>query len=174
MAKGVQLSEEMKQFDFHTLAQKEADPKARVRLLILMHIKNGKTKTATAEMFGFTRNTITTLIETVNRKGLEGIYDSPRSGRPPFIGWDQARQFRHDFLKAQKSKKGGRLTGYDAQKMLSEKGIHYKMTAIYELLEKLGLSWISSRSAHPKRNEEAQAAFKKTSQKKLSTLCHQL
>lgn len=166
MAECVQLSDEMKQINFHALAQKEKNPKARVRLLALMHIKNGKNKTETASMLGLNRGTVKTLIERVNQKGLEGIKDSPRPGRPAFIAGEAAKEFGDKFLEAQKNRKGGRLTGYDAQRMLAEQGVEYKMSAVYNLLERLNFSWVSSRSAHPKRDEEAQAAFKKTLQKK--------
>ena len=40
-------------------------------------------------------------------------------------------------------------------------GVTYQKTIIYHLLNKLNLSWITTRSKHPKQSEEVQASFKK-------------
>ncbi|MEZ8107327.1 winged helix-turn-helix domain-containing protein [Vibrio cortegadensis] len=37
----------------------------------------------------------------------------------------------------------------------------YKKSALYQLLHDIGLSWITTRSKHPKQSVEAQEAFKK-------------
>nr|WP_258132551.1 winged helix-turn-helix domain-containing protein [Aliivibrio sifiae] len=37
----------------------------------------------------------------------------------------------------------------------------YKKLALYQLLHDIGLSWITTRSKHPKQSVEAQEAFKK-------------
>ncbi|VVM17537.1 hypothetical protein BSPWISOXPB_7947 [uncultured Gammaproteobacteria bacterium] len=40
--------------------------------------------------------------------------------------------------------------------------IHYQnINGVHYLLTKLGLSWISARSKHPKQDKEAQALYKK-------------
>jgi transposase len=40
--------------------------------------------------------------------------------------------------------------------------IHYQnINGVHYLLTKLGLSWISARSEHPKQDKEAQALYKK-------------
>ena len=39
----------------------------------------------------------------------------------------------------------------------------YSVNGIYELLARIGMSWISARSKHPQADINAQEAFKKTS-----------
>jgi len=39
------------------------------------------------------------------------------------------------------------------------------MKSIYDVLERLNLSWVSGRSKHPKCDLEAQEQFKKTSKR---------
>lgn len=57
---------------------------------------------------------------------------------------------------------GGRLMGYDVKKYIeSEFRITYQKTNFYKILHELKLSWISSRSRHPKQNEETQGQFNK-------------
>ena len=171
MARGIQLNEVMMQTNFYQLAQTEADPKARVRLLALMHIQAKKSKTSVGSMLGLNRDTISDLIARVNQKGLDGIHDEKRSGRRPRLAKDQEVVFKEQFLNAQKKKSGGRLTGYDAQKMLKELGAEYKKSAVYKILDKIGLSWISSRSMHPQGSQEAQENFKKNLLRRFKRSC---
>ncbi len=163
MARGIQLSAEMMQIDFHNLIHSEKNPRARVRIIALSHVKDGKSKTAAGSAVGLQRDTISDLIARVNNKGIDGIYDDPRTGRPPLLSKDQADNFKERFLLAQKNKKGGRLTGYDAKEMIAEMGIDHKLSSVYQVLHRIGLSWISSRSMHPKSDAQAQENFKKTS-----------
>ncbi|VVM24668.1 Mobile element protein [uncultured Gammaproteobacteria bacterium] len=49
--------------------------------------------------------------------------------------------------------------------------IHYQnINGVHYLLTKLGLSWISARSKHPKQDKEAQALYKNFKQKAIDVL----
>jgi transposase len=63
----------------------------------------------------------------------------------------------------QNDKNGGRVRLKDIQSMLAKDfNIHYQnINGVHYLLTKLGLSWISAKSKHPKQDEEAQALYKK-------------
>jgi transposase len=63
----------------------------------------------------------------------------------------------------QNNKNGGRVRLKDIQNMLAKDfNIHYQnINGVHYLLTKLGLSWISARSKHPKQDKEAQALYKK-------------
>ena len=63
----------------------------------------------------------------------------------------------------QEKRAGGRLTGQDIQQIAKEHyNAHYTVNGIYEMLKRIGMSWISARSQHPKADEEVQETFKKT------------
>ncbi len=67
-----------------------------------------------------------------------------------------------EIQKLQDNKKGGRVTGTEIQKMLFDKfNIKYCLRSVYVLLDRLGFSWISCRSKHPKSSQEAMDTFKK-------------
>ena len=58
--------------------------------------------------------------------------------------------------------KGGRLQGADIKEYIELTfNVTYQKTNIYHLLQQLNLSWITTRSKHPKQSEEAQDSFKK-------------
>ncbi|TEW53788.1 winged helix-turn-helix domain-containing protein [Psychromonas sp. RZ22] len=55
-----------------------------------------------------------------------------------------------------------RLIGSDIQSFILEHfGYQYHLSSVYKLLHRLGFSWITSRSKHPKQSIEAQEDFKK-------------
>ncbi len=57
----------------------------------------------------------------------------------------------------------GRITGPEINMMIKDNfGVEYKSSGLYDLLERIGLSWVSSRSKHPKSDEKKQQAFKQT------------
>ena len=57
---------------------------------------------------------------------------------------------------------GGRLQGKDVQTFIeAEFGVTYQKTNVYQLMHQLNLSWITTRSMHPKQSTEAQETFKK-------------
>jgi transposase len=60
------------------------------------------------------------------------------------------------------SLKGGRLRAEDIRELIKEKfKVDYGLSGIYPLLHRLGYSWITSRSIHPKADKNLQESFKK-------------
>ncbi|MEG3756278.1 winged helix-turn-helix domain-containing protein, partial [Psychromonas arctica] len=58
--------------------------------------------------------------------------------------------------------KGVRLVGTDIQLFIAENfGYQYHLSSVYKLLHRLGFSWITSRTKHPKQSPGAQEDFKK-------------
>ena len=45
---------------------------------------------------------------------------------------------------------------------IDEWGVTYSLNGIYYLMKDIGMSWVSTRSRHPKQDEQAQTDFKKT------------
>ncbi|WP_425319002.1 helix-turn-helix domain-containing protein, partial [Vibrio hyugaensis] len=73
---------------------------------------------------------------------------------------------------------GGRLTGSGSGSgsgsdihayIIKEFGKHYDPDSIYYLLNRMGFSWITSRSKHPSQSQQLQDDFKKNSKLKRSS-----
>ena len=61
---------------------------------------------------------------------------------------------------------GGRLIGEDIRSILKEKfNVVYTLNGTYDLLKGLNMVWISSRSRHPKQDDEIQETYKKNFKK---------
>jgi transposase len=172
MAAKIQLSESARNIDFEKLAHCEKSPAARVRAIMLNSVKNGKSNREIAGILGVHRVTVGACIARVNERGEDGLRDKKRPGGQPKMTTEDEQHFAKRFEQEHKNKKGGRLTGYDAQQILEEMGFSFKKTRVYEILHKLGLVWITSRSIHPKADEAAQESFKKTSLRRLKKSSH--
>ncbi len=87
-----------------------------------------------------------------------------KKGRNSILAKEQYDTFKQTIVKEQEQRGGGRLTAKDiAEIAKNDFNAHYTHKGIYRLLHNIGMSWISSRSRHPKADEEVQEAFKKTS-----------
>ena len=89
--------------------------------------------------------------------GLAGLNAKPRSGRPPKLTQNQLAQVKSYVVDNAIKPQGGRLQGKDIQDYIEATfGVTYQKTNVYHLLHKLNLSWITTRSKHPKQSIEAQ------------------
>lgn len=155
--------------DFFKLSKKELNPQKRIRLIALGQLKNGTKITRVAAAIGVDRHTIGCWYKSYKAHGLVGLDNKPRPGKVPKLARENEQFFLKEIENLQNTRSGGRVTGYDIQKMAKDLfGADYADDTIYTVLKRLNMSWITSRSKHPKLNEAAQEAFKKTSHKKLS------
>jgi transposase len=157
--------------DFMKLSKSEPQPQKRMRMLALGHLKNGMKITKASKSVGVDRHTVGIWYDAFKAHGLAGLDDKPKSGRPPKLKRTKEQDFLKEVENLQSARSGGRVTGYDIQKMAkSSFDADYAEDSIYTVLKRLDFSWITARSKHPKSNKDAQEAFKKTSNKKLSKL----
>ncbi len=153
--------------DFFQLAKREPHPRTRIRLLALGNLQAGKTKSEVINTFQITFPTLREWILRFISDGVEGLREKPGKGRKKKLQSDQEEEFRKEVELLQKSREGGRIRGQDIQVLLREKFcVDHALPSVYHVLERCGLSWISSRSKHPKSDPEIQEDFKKNFKKK--------
>ena len=114
-------------------------------------------------MLCISHHTLNSWLSWYQEEGAERLRSKVRGrGAKPKISV-QKEKLQQDILELQSTRNGGRIIGSDIQEMIRKNyHVKYHNNYIYELLEKLGLSWISSRSKHPKSDPVAMDAFKKT------------
>lgn len=153
--------------DFFHLAKREPNPRMRIRLLALGHLKAGKSKQEITEMFQIVLITLRRWVIRFVVKGVQGLKEQPGKGRKKKLSFEQEEEFRQEVEKLQTLREGGRVRGQDIQILLKEKFcVDHALPSIYHVLERCGLSWISARSKHPKSDPVIQEDFKKNSKKK--------
>ncbi|WP_277869173.1 MULTISPECIES: IS630 family transposase, partial [unclassified Vibrio] len=123
---------------------------------------DGKSRTEIAKYLKVSRVSVNKWVKAYLDNGLEGLQEKPHSGRPHRLTDEQKSQLKEYVIKHAINKSGGRLQARDIGLYIeSNFGTSYKKSALYQLLHDIGLSWITTRSKHPKQSLEAQEAFKK-------------
>jgi transposase len=132
-----------------------------MRLIAFTHLKKGKRIREAAEAVGVHETTLGGWIRNFKKEGIEGLKEKEGRGAKRKITEAQTQAFRESVLQLQADKKG--IRGQDVLNLMKEKlGIECHLDTAYETLKRADLVWITSRSKHPKADEEQQEAFKKT------------
>ena len=164
--KQVELPDFIHDYDFVKLAKKEASPRVRIRLLAMSNLQNGKSLTSVASSFKVCYQTVSRWLKNFTEEGLAGLRDKAGNGRKSKFDYSSSVSLKNDIDQLNQDCNGGRIQAKDVQKLLKEKySSDYKKSAVYNLLHKIGFSWVSCRSKHPNSNPSEQEAFKKTLKK---------
>jgi putative transposase len=149
--------------DFLKLYQTERNARGKIRFLALHHFQQGKSKKETCEMLCISHHTLNSWISWYREEGADRLRRKVK-GRGIKSKLSASKESLRDaILELQSTRNGGRVVGEDIRRMILQNyNVTYHEDYIYTLLKKLGLSWISSRSKHPKSDPAAMAAFKKT------------
>jgi transposase len=155
--------------DFIGRYSTEKNARTRIRLLALHHIQAKKTLTKMGQMLGVQRQTVGGWLKNFLAYGFDALYDAAKPGPNTRLRPEQELCFQQAVIDLQDSRPGGRIIADDIHQLLIDKfNVHYKKNTIYDVLHRLDLNWISSRSKHPKSNKKIQTTFKKTLSKQLN------
>ena len=149
-------------YDFAQLARNSHCVREKQRLLILANLKEGRRRADIADMLKTSLSSIKRTLKRFRESGPDDLKDRPRCGAPTKLNQAQHSAVKARILQLQKAREGGRLTGEDVRALLAEEWqVNYCLSAVYNLLHTLNLSWISCRSRHPKQDPQRQSDFKK-------------
>lgn len=149
-------------YDFVKLLRQSKDPKEKQRLLTLANLQDGKTQSSVADSLKISVPTVKRTLKRFRESGVNDLKDHAHPGVPAKLTDAQMLELKAAILEQQAKRVGGRMTGYAIQAFIEERWeVAYGLSTVYTLLAKLNLSWISSRSRHPKQCAEKQAYFKK-------------
>ena len=108
--------------------------------------------------------TVQSWLRRFRNNGFEGLFESQRSGAPRKLNTKQESAIFDKINELSASKTGGYITGKELHNMLIEQyNAKCALKTVYNTMHRLGFSWITSRSMHPKSNKETQNTYKKTS-----------
>ena len=144
----------------------ESHGRNRIRLLAMYHLQLGKSFKAISEIVKSHWKTVQSWLRRFRNHGFEGLFESQRSGAPRKINTIQESALFDKINTLSESKTGGYITGKELLHimLLEEYGAKCALKTVYNTMHRLGFSWITSRSMHPKSNQETQNTYKKTSQ----------
>lgn len=164
MARPRKLPPDLHNYDFEALAKKEQHARTRIRYLGMMQLCNDQSYDDIALSLGVQKPTVKDWIKRFKKEGLDGLKESVRSGAKRKLQTEQESLFKEKVLNLQEKREGGCITGKDVQALLLDDfQIECHLNSVYNYLHRVGLSWITARSKHPKQDPDVQAAFKKLS-----------
>jgi len=112
------------------------------------------------------RQTLRDWVHRYNAHGIAGLSDAHRSGRPPALSPDQMEALKGLVLAGPALAEDGvvRWRCVDLQSVIATRwNVAMHERTVGKLLRRLGLTRVQPRPYHPKKDAEAQEAFKKTS-----------
>ncbi len=137
------------------------------RLLALALILEGHTRTEAAKQCGMERQTLRDWVHHYNTDGVDGLTSGHGPGQPPALSAVQMADLKALVIKGPDPEKHGvvrwRCVDLRAE-VASRFSVDVTEGTIGKWLRKLDLTRLQPRPFHPKKDEAAQAAFKKTSQ----------
>jgi putative transposase len=151
---------ELKQY---VAAEKQRQP--RLRLLVVLNRKEGKSIDQIADSVGLHRRAVHDILHRFEDRGISAAHALPKPGRNKRLNEKQLQDLRKKILKS--PNKNGYGEGFWNSKMIVDLvKKKYKVTYTHEhvtrLLNKLGFSYKKPRPTNPRRaSEEEIIAFKK-------------
>lgn len=143
--------------------KKESHGRNRMRLLAMHHLQSGKSLKSVAELVKSHWTTVQAWLQRFRGFSFAGLFESRRSGAPRKLQIAQEDFLSDKIKKLSEDKTNGYITGKELHQMLIDKyNTQCSLRTVYNSLHRLGFSWITSRSIHPKSDAEVQNAYKKT------------
>lgn len=142
------------------------DTRQARRLLAIALVLEGASRQDAARAAGMDRQTLRDWVHRYNDHGIEGLLDKPRSGRPPQLKEAQLRKLDAMVEKGPDVAidKVVRWRCVDLKEVIKKRfKVEISERHVGRILKERGYHRLSVRPRHPKGDEAAQSAFKKTS-----------
>ena len=147
-------------------AAKASDARAARRMLAIALVAEGVDRKTAAETCGMDRQTLRDWVHRYNAEGLSGLTNRKSPGRQPWLTPAQKAELAALVEQGPDPERDGvvRWRRQDLKRRIEEMfGVVMQERTVGAQLAELGFVRLSVRPRHPKADEAAQAAFKKTS-----------
>lgn len=148
------------------LASKCRDGAQVRRLLALAMVIDGHPRGEAASSNGMDRQTLRDWVHRYNQEGVEGLKTRPIPGRTPFLTEPQSAELYELVVKGPDlaTDKVVRWRCVDLLEVVKRRfSVEVHESTIGKWLRRLKLTRLQPRPVHPKKDPEAETAFKKTS-----------
>lgn len=144
-----------------TRVAKERDAKQRDRYRIVLLALRSFTALQITDKVGCSRRTVQQWVYRYRDGGLEGLRDRSRPGQPKKLAAASEEAFRKRLETGPTSDdEVCTLRGRDIQRILAEEfSAKYSLQGVYDLLHRLGFSYLKPRPQHRKNDPTAMAAW---------------
>lgn len=151
--------------ELRTLSVRCSDGAQVRRLLALALVLDGHSRTEAAALNGMDRQTLRDWVHRYNALGIEGLKSLSSPGRAPALSKAQMAELRELVIKGPDpaTHKVVRWRCVDLRAEVARRfSVEVHENTIGRWLHELGLTRLQPRPVHPRKDPEAEAAFKKT------------
>jgi transposase len=167
MGRGIEVTRvDLSASELRVRASRCRDGRVACRVLAIAQVLEGASRAAAAAQCGMDRQTLRDWVHRYNADGISGLSDARRSGRPPALSDEQMRELKGLVLAGPNLAKDGvvRWRCIDLQSAIKDRWqVEMHERTVGKVLRRLGLTRLQPRPYHPKKDADAQTAFKKTS-----------
>lgn len=149
--------------ELRKLAGKEKGRVAK-RFLMIANMLDGMDHAAAARAAGMGRTSAYKWHNIYEEEGIEGLRQSSRGGSKPKVSEEVGQSLKDRILAGASLEEDNIIAfrAHDIRRILHEEhGIELSLGAVYNLLHRLGLSWLMPRPQHPGSDAQAQEDFRK-------------
>ena len=148
------------------LAAKTDDGAVVRRLLAIALVLEGRCRTEAAVLNGMSRQTLRDWAHRYNAEGVDGLRSRKGPGRPPFLSDAQMEELREMVLKGPDPERHV-VIRWRCADLCAEVAQRWSVKVCEQTmgtwLRRLEMTRLQPRPYHPKKDPEAEVAFKKTS-----------
>jgi len=164
MGKALRIRDALSAEALRREARREKDGRAAARMYAIAHALDGLSRAEAARLAGMERQALRDAVVRYNAEGLAGLHDRPKGHPPRRLDPDEEAGLVAAIERGPDPEADGccAWTRADLCRWLAAQcGKTYHPSSMTRVLRRLGFSRQKARPHHPKRNAEAQAAFKK-------------
>lgn len=157
---------ELSASELRALAGKSGDGGVVRRLLAIALVLEGRCREEAASQNGMTRQTLRDWVHRYNAEGAAGLRSRTGPGRPPLLNEARMEELREMVLKGPNPARHtvARWRCFDLCKEIAERwSVKVCEQTMGKWLRRLDMTRLQPRPYHPKKEPEAEVAFKKTS-----------
>lgn len=152
--------------ELRVLAGRSHDGAQVRRLLALALVLEGRSRSEAAAQSGMDRQTLCDWVHRYNAEGVEGLKTRSSPGRAPFLTEAQKAELKALVIKGPdpEADKVVRWRCLDLREEVARRfSVEVHESTVGKWLHQLGFTRLQPRPFHPKKNAEAQEAYKKSS-----------
>lgn len=148
------------------IAGKSTDGATVRRLLAIALLLDGRSRDEAAMLNGMTRQTLRDWVHRYNTEGVDGLRSRSGAGRPPRLTPTGMQEFREMVVQGPDPERH-LVVRWRCADLREEVAARFSVTVceqtIGRWLRQLGMTRLQPRPVHPKKDPDAEVAFKKTS-----------
>ena len=145
--------------------RQQSSARVRIRAQAVVLARQGKSAPQIAAGLGAARRAVQAWVGRYNRGGVEALQEGRHTGKPPRLPPEQEHKLKARLdAGALPTDEVCSLRALDVKRILEKEfNLMYSLKGTYQLLHRLGYSYLAPRPRHPKAADEpTREAFKKT------------